>query len=312
MSEQSSPIRINEATAAELCLLPMIGEKRAERILRYREEVGPVDSVSALANAAGINHQLAETIANDIDWGNGTSTRQPPLLAVASLVVTAGVIAISLFTNELDTSSSGVLYNSSVILILAGCGFGAASILTSDQSRIFPAIRLATLILLACGASLFAALVLKVAMTGGEDPLSIQILTSWTFALFVLIVVSLQLGPDLVMRVAADRGRTAARLYDLLQLPLGIGILLLVPIGQDDSLMEEIFCLWAGVVLVLNGRLLMTGTSSFAGMLGEEDRAVLDFVMREDSDRVVYQRLWGIALAATGALVAWSAVNGWI
>lgn len=314
MSAPSSPIRINEANAEQLIKLPMIGEKRAARILRFREEVGPIDSVNTLASAAGISLQLATNIANEIDWGMPRARRHPPWLAISSLVITAGVIAFSLFDADLDRSASGSVYNASVVLILAGCGFAVADILTDASHRWAQVVHIGTLSLLACGVSLFLALLLMAALTGGDDTLSQHIFSGWRFALFVGLIIALQLGPDMTMRIIPDRAPIVSQIYDLTQLPLAVAIYVLVPIGQDDSLMEEIFCLWAGVVFVMNGRLLAKGSSSFAGMLDSEERAIIEFVDREARRSVgLLLRIAGVVLVAAGALIAsTAAIDGWI
>ena len=47
-------VDLNDATQAELNLLPGVGEKLANDILRYREEIGGFQSVDELMNIRGI------------------------------------------------------------------------------------------------------------------------------------------------------------------------------------------------------------------------------------------------------------------
>ncbi len=47
-------VNLNEATQAELNLLPGVGEKLANDILKYREEVGGFESINELMNIRGI------------------------------------------------------------------------------------------------------------------------------------------------------------------------------------------------------------------------------------------------------------------
>ena len=47
-------VNLNEATQAELNLLPGIGEKLADDILKYRDEVGGFESINELMNIRGI------------------------------------------------------------------------------------------------------------------------------------------------------------------------------------------------------------------------------------------------------------------
>ena len=52
--EESGLININTASQAELEKLPGIGEKTAEKIIEYREENGPFQSIEDLKNVSGI------------------------------------------------------------------------------------------------------------------------------------------------------------------------------------------------------------------------------------------------------------------
>ena len=47
-------VNLNEATHAELNLLPGVGEKLANDILKYRDEVGGFESINELTNIRGI------------------------------------------------------------------------------------------------------------------------------------------------------------------------------------------------------------------------------------------------------------------
>ena len=47
-------VNLNDATQAELNLLPGVGEKLANDILKYRDELGGFDSVDQLMNIRGI------------------------------------------------------------------------------------------------------------------------------------------------------------------------------------------------------------------------------------------------------------------
>ena len=49
-----SPVNLNTADAAALTALPGIGEELAGRIVRYREEHGPFETVEALTEVSGI------------------------------------------------------------------------------------------------------------------------------------------------------------------------------------------------------------------------------------------------------------------
>lgn len=62
-------ININTATAEQLTQLPGIGETIAERIIRYREENGPFQSVDDLLNVKGIGSGTLTDIREFITTG---------------------------------------------------------------------------------------------------------------------------------------------------------------------------------------------------------------------------------------------------
>lgn len=62
--ESSGKININTASADELTVLPGIGPKLAQRIVDYRNTIGPFRSVTDLSNVEGIgDHKLEALIS---------------------------------------------------------------------------------------------------------------------------------------------------------------------------------------------------------------------------------------------------------
>ncbi len=58
----SGKVNLNTATKAELMSLPGIGEVMAERIMTYREDVGPFRSADDLARIKGISKKRIEQL----------------------------------------------------------------------------------------------------------------------------------------------------------------------------------------------------------------------------------------------------------
>ena len=56
--DSSTPININTATVAELKTLKGVGEKKAEEILKYRQDNGNFASIDDLTKVKGINQNL--------------------------------------------------------------------------------------------------------------------------------------------------------------------------------------------------------------------------------------------------------------
>lgn len=54
----SYPVNINTATVQELCTINGIGEKRAEAIVQYRQQIGSYTSVEQIKNIQGIGDSI--------------------------------------------------------------------------------------------------------------------------------------------------------------------------------------------------------------------------------------------------------------
>ena len=64
-----NPINVNTATEQELTLLPGIGENTANKIVSYRQEYGPFESISDLTNVPGIGSETLREISNYVTVG---------------------------------------------------------------------------------------------------------------------------------------------------------------------------------------------------------------------------------------------------
>lgn len=60
--EETGPLNINTATVEQLMELPGIGEIYATRIVEFRTENGPFESVGALIHVPGIGEKRLESI----------------------------------------------------------------------------------------------------------------------------------------------------------------------------------------------------------------------------------------------------------
>ena len=59
--EQSGRIDLNQADLETLCLLPGVGEVKAQRILEYRQKHGPFASLQQLDQVEGIGPKIIES-----------------------------------------------------------------------------------------------------------------------------------------------------------------------------------------------------------------------------------------------------------
>jgi competence protein ComEA len=67
----SNPLDVNSATAEELQVLPGIGPKIAERIVKYREKHGPFSSVEDLTKVKGIGEKKLDKVRPFVKVGKG-------------------------------------------------------------------------------------------------------------------------------------------------------------------------------------------------------------------------------------------------
>lgn len=65
-SSIQTPVNINTATVKDLCALPGIGEKLAERIIEYREKNGPFKNADEIMSVSGIGAETYRDIKNSI------------------------------------------------------------------------------------------------------------------------------------------------------------------------------------------------------------------------------------------------------
>lgn len=73
----ASPVNINTADAKTIGeALSGIGLKKAEAIVKYREEKGPFKTVEDLLNVAGIGEKTVEKIKNDVLLNDAVAVEQ--------------------------------------------------------------------------------------------------------------------------------------------------------------------------------------------------------------------------------------------
>jgi len=61
-SDKDGKMNINKASKEELMSLPGVGESRADSIIKYREDVGPFQSIEDIMQVSGIKEGLFEKI----------------------------------------------------------------------------------------------------------------------------------------------------------------------------------------------------------------------------------------------------------
>ncbi|MFC1494246.1 ComEA family DNA-binding protein [Thermodesulfobacteriota bacterium] len=66
LADESSKIDLNEATVQELVKIKGIGQKYAERIVEYRENIGKFEKIEDIMNIKGIGKKKFESIKDTI------------------------------------------------------------------------------------------------------------------------------------------------------------------------------------------------------------------------------------------------------
>jgi competence protein ComEA len=69
VSTEPAQVDLNTATKDQLAALPGIGDTLAQRILDYRQENGPFQSIADLANVSGIGDKKLEALLEYITVG---------------------------------------------------------------------------------------------------------------------------------------------------------------------------------------------------------------------------------------------------
>src|SRR3989304_4574165 len=80
--EQS--VDLNRASLKQLMILPGIGQKLAERIVKFREENGPFHSVEELASVPGVSPKLMERIRDQIELSSLRAPAKKKAIAIAT------------------------------------------------------------------------------------------------------------------------------------------------------------------------------------------------------------------------------------
>lgn len=65
-AEDSGKISINQASVEQLAQVKYVGQKIAEKIVQYRTEVGPFESLEDLTNVKGIGPKIFEKIKDKL------------------------------------------------------------------------------------------------------------------------------------------------------------------------------------------------------------------------------------------------------
>lgn len=302
----SSLIKINEATAGQLETLDQIDSGRAGRIIRYREEVAPVRNEQDLAAAAGLSEHQVRQVSRGVDWTSASRLSLMGLAApLAIFFVSLALIIHGSRELTLDAvGPTGSLYNISISLILPGYFFGIVTL--AGYGIMGRRLQSQTLLLAITAFSAGSLILLSLALTNAmlERP-GEQVTGTVNFVIYTLLVIYLLYAPTLHVKFVADdraeRFDTGAKIYDLGQIPLVCVVMALILFNNSETLIEEIFCLWASFLFIGNGFEMIRGSSSYLAMLSATEKARRRFTAREQG--VIEDTLPGPGRLAGAVLV---------
>ena len=308
----SSLIRINEATVAELQRLKGIGPKRASYIHTFRQEVGPLTNTFDLAAAASISIRTANRISDQIDWypeGRVNQVSFWPLIitSIASLWL-LGLAYGQLLSRPKDLAE--LCFSTGIGLILSGALLAAADIaLTSARQEVSETTHLFSIGITFCATGLLAMTGLTaIGLVANLPPdLATSLKQSMLFIFMALIIFWVMYGPAIALRWLVGRATPLLHrcklAYEWSPLPLAIITAAILVLDQGVGRLEEVFAIWAIVVLTTNGLEMTRGKSAFTGALSNRDLARYQFLLSHQlaSKPTANSRLIGVIYLANAA-----------
>lgn len=272
----SSPIRINEATANQLIALPGINTTRARRIVRFRTRVGELNGIGDMTFATGLAAEQLAKADPLIDWSPRQRETASFRLRVGTLVgpALAALVLAAVFLGIEPGSGSSLLARIAGALI-------AVAIAGASLPVKLPLYRLLRLL---CQATLIAGTLIMIAVAGvaallpGEDGSLHQVLQTFWFLLLLLVITLVLFGPQWIVDHQPGLIPAATGSYDYLRiglLPLG---LLAIQVNASSTLIEELFGLWAGIMLIYAATDLYQGENTFEASLASQHQAKVRFL----------------------------------
>ena len=287
-----SLIPINEATVGELQALRWIGPKRAERILAYRREVSDILTPADLSAASGLGANQLRDVLDSIDWSTSKISETYNLSVIIVTILTS--IATIVFSHsqielELTTAPQNV-YNIALMLILLGATCGLIDVvigLSSVFSRIRKPFTLLGTTFILTGSLMLVTLLFIAGVDESSNHLTVNLQTTLIFLVMVFLILSLSNGPSIslthLIEKASDTSRLdfAAMIYDYGHLVLAALVLFILSFVNSDLAYEEIFSIWASVMLISNGFEMIRGNSPFVANLSSKEKATLRFLLHQ-------------------------------
>ena len=308
-----SLIPINEATSTELQQLKWIGPKRAERILQYRTEVSNILVPADLIAASGLGPSQAREVFDHIDWSSTQEgERYNATVIFVSVIASAATIAFSISRINIDlTTTPHNLYNLALIFLLLGAGSSLLDLLLGQWKSY---LALLSLTLTLAGLTMLTTLLIFSLVNELSTDFSEDIETTFMFLVFLLLIIYLNNGPSLHLgRLTSKTGiiielNAAVIIYDYGHLFLAALVLSILAFANSNLWFEEIFSIWASVILIVNGFEMVKGVSPYVSNLSTKEQATLKFLLQQEHSQhrdspELLQRIVGWWSIGSGLLI---------
>ena len=308
-----SLIPINQATSTELQQLKWIGPKRAERILQYRTEVSNILVPADLIAASGLGPSQAREVFDHIDWSSTQKgERYNTTVIFVSVIASAATIAFSISRIDIDlTTTPHNIYNLALIFLLLGAGSSLLDLLL-DQWKSYLALLSITLTL--AGLTMLTTLLIFALVNELSADFAEDIETTFMFLVFLMLIIYLNNGPSLHLgRLTSKTSiiielNAAVMVYDYCHLFLATLVLSILAFANSDLWFEEIFSIWASVILIVNGCEMVKGVSPYVSNLSTKEQATLKFLLQQEHSQhrdppELLQRIVGWWSIGSGLLI---------
>jgi len=278
-----------------LLLLHGIGPRRAERIVRYRKEVSNIGSIYDLATATGMSLQQAGTLSQLVEWEN-PKTRFTSLLMPAFTYAGCSLLVFYGFSEiQIDlTSPARLLYNLSLMMIMLGCIsliFEQLVLHLSKTSLVVRPLAIISITAFLIGiVSLISLLGITVILDRSPD-LTTKMTATTNFLIFVFLITYLINAPsihlkrnNLYSKASSKNINNAAILFDYGLLLLAFLVYVMLTRFNSGMGIEEIFAIWASVLLASSGADMTRGRSAYVVLLSGHEKEKLQFIRSTDEE----------------------------
>ena len=273
----------------DLQTLHGIGPKRAERIIKYREEVSSILNIHDLATAAGMSLKQADSLSHFLEWEKPKARFSDLVLPILTFSGSFLLIVYGFSEIQLErTSATRLTYNISLLLIMVGCISLISEQLifyVSGQRFVFRPLAIMSITTFVLGIISLLSLIALTLLLGQSPDLTNQMTATANFLIFIFLIIYLINAPSIHLKrsnlysgVSSKHISSAVTLFDYGLLLLAPLVFIMLTQFNSGSGIEEIFAIWASVLLASSGMEMARGHSAYVSLLSLHEKETLDFI----------------------------------